>query len=110
VDTPSSVSRVAGFLGKNTVWAVFWEQAAILSLRVIPNIYRQTFNRDASALQTHENTGNLLNLPSVQAGVWGRFMPGWIYEKSLIHCSNMHLNTVLTPDLRLMIIELMSSA
>ncbi|WYX36968.1 hypothetical protein WJ966_09145 [Achromobacter xylosoxidans] len=57
VDTPKPASPVAGFLGKNTVWAVFWKQADILSLRVIPNISGETFNRDGLVRQVREIAG-----------------------------------------------------
>jgi hypothetical protein len=80
VDTPKSASPVAGFLGKNTVWAVFWKQADILSLRVIPNISRQTFNRDALLSQVRENAGEIRPAPWKATGAGGKIMLGDLYE------------------------------
>jgi len=80
VDTPKSASPVAGFLGKNTVWAVFWKQADILSLRVIPNISRQTFNRDALARQVREITGEIRSAPWKSTGAGEQIKLDDLYE------------------------------
>ncbi|WP_146075433.1 hypothetical protein [Achromobacter xylosoxidans] len=80
MDTPQPVSRVAGFLGKNTVWAVFWKQADILSLRVIPNISGETFNRDGSARQVRENAGKIRAAPWIPHGAAMNSMAGDLYE------------------------------
>ncbi|WP_155755569.1 hypothetical protein [Achromobacter dolens] len=80
MDTPQPVSRVAGFLGKNTVWPVFWKQADILSLRVIPNISGQTFNRDGLPRQVRENAGEIRAAPVMAHGAAGKNMAGDLYE------------------------------
>ncbi|WZB65395.1 hypothetical protein WJ971_22065 [Achromobacter xylosoxidans] len=80
VDTPKPASPVAGFLGKNTVWAVFWKQADILSLRVIPNISGETFNRDGLVRQVREIAREIRAAPWIAHGAARESMAGDLYE------------------------------
>ncbi|WYX49980.1 hypothetical protein WJ977_23665 [Achromobacter xylosoxidans] len=67
-------------MGKNTVWAVFWKQADILSLRVIPNISGETFNRDGLVRQVREIAGEIRAAPWIAHGVARESMAGDLYE------------------------------
>ncbi|WOB76675.1 hypothetical protein [Achromobacter xylosoxidans] len=80
MDTPKPASPVAGFLGKNTVWAVFWKQADILSLRVIPNISGETFNRDGLVRQVREIAGKIRAAPWIAHGAARESTAGDLYE------------------------------
>ncbi|MBP6707130.1 MAG: hypothetical protein KA134_07515, partial [Achromobacter sp.] len=57
----------------NTMWAVFWKQAAALSLRVIPNICGEIFNRAVSRLQAREIAGKIAIRPCISHCAPGPF-------------------------------------